>query len=56
MARQIVEVQRIELIDQWGQGLTILMVVTGVPLWAFYLYLGSASFSQVGFPHPGQRD
>lgn len=39
-ARQAAEAHRIQLIDQWGQRLTILMAVTGVALGCFYLYLG----------------
>lgn len=36
--RQVAETHRIELIDQWGQGLTILMAVSGLVLGAAYLY------------------
>lgn len=38
-ARQSAEAHKFELIDQWGQRLTILMAVTGVALGAFYLFL-----------------
>ncbi len=40
MVRQLAEAHRIELIDKWGQGLTILTVIAGVILGAFYLYWG----------------
>jgi len=39
MVRKVAEAHKIELIYQWGQGLTILTVVTGMALGAFYLCL-----------------
>ncbi len=38
--RQVAAAHKFEVIDRWGEGLTILMAVAGVVLGGFYLYLG----------------
>jgi hypothetical protein len=38
-AQQIAAARKFKAIDRWGEGLTIVMAVTGVMLGGFYLYL-----------------